>query len=201
MQVCRQEERSPALTPSSSHPIPAGLSPCLAARSPQSPAQHTPDSPLSRGRCSVPARGVGLGGDANPVTWLKVQGCLPVRPPREEMGRRMATTTCCPTFAPYYLPNNPCPRKAELALALPVASPSVSSRVDGPRGYLPGTDPGVHAEILSSSLQMSLENNNSFLNPRKEKSTWQDLTFCFWLFSSGKFNYDGFIGKQSAHPF
>lgn len=73
--------------------------------------------------------------------------------------------------------------------------------VNGHRGYLPGTTPGVCTKILPSGLQMFLENNNSFLNPRKEKSIRQGLTFWFWPFPLDGFSYEDFIRKQIAHAF
>lgn len=140
--VCSWVERSPTLTPSPSHPTAAGLSP------------QSPEVPLS------------LGHDVRPCSEPGT------------MGRRAVATMSRPTLTPYYPPAHPCgtepsnscPRNSALALAFPVASPSVSSGVGGPRGYLPGTNHSVSTEILSSGLQMSLENNNSFLNPRKERA-------------------------------
>lgn len=81
-----RQEWSSTLTPSPSHPIPARLSPFLAAHSPQSPALHTPDIPLSRGWCSVFPSGMGAGGEADPATWPEVLSCLPVCPQEGRQG-------------------------------------------------------------------------------------------------------------------
>lgn len=95
-----RQEWSPTLTLSPSHAIPARFSPSLAAHSPQSPAQHTQDVPLSRGWCSVFPSGMGLGGEANPATRPELPSCLPVclleRGDREESGHYHVPSHTCP---------------------------------------------------------------------------------------------------------
>lgn len=120
-----QQEWSSTLTSSPSHPIPARLSPFLAAHSPQSLAQTSP----VQGVVLCLSLRYGARGEANPAN--PGQRCCAafLYVPKRGTERTVAITTCHPILAPYYTaacphqgtgPNLACCRKAGMALALPV---------------------------------------------------------------------------------
>lgn len=155
------------LTPSASHPIPARLSPFLAAHTPQSLA-HTSPCP-GGGALSFPqARGTGW--EAHPATWPEVLRCLPVcsrEGDREETGHHHVPSHSCPLL----LTSVPRPGdRAKLTLLQksscpPCILPPSTSCAPGPGRWPLRLSSRqllcVHTEILSNGLQISLENNNS----------------------------------------